>query len=276
MPWTSYILFPYYQEHIESPYGTSPLMKGRPLQIVGTQALNRLSELGALQTQPPVSQDQDSDEDTAIYPGCRLGESAKVHEIGNPQAMLAVYSSVLSQYSDVTGTTGARLGQQTVSHTTAFAKDAELARGQIRIINYTNSTLEGPLERFLHMEYHLGRKNMGPELFFIRPYGGFVKVKKSLLPDHVEFEAYGAGQPADDNAKNQKRMAALQMAINIDQMLVAAGQPPKLDLNSVIEQLLSEGGWTDIDALMSQEALQGIEPNPGLQVASAQGLNFGQ
>jgi hypothetical protein len=275
MPWTSYLLFPYHQEHIDSPYATSPLMKGRPLQIVATQALNRIAELGALQIQPPVSQDEDSDEDTDIYPGCRLGESAKVHEIGNPSAMLAFYTAMINQYADVTGTTGARLGQQTNSHTTAFAKDAELARGQIRINDYSNSSLEGPLERFLHMEYHVGRQNMGSELFFIRPYGGFVKVKKSLLPDHVEFEAYGAGQPADENAKTQKRMQALQMAINIDQMLVATGQPPKLDLNSVIEQVLGEGGWTDLDALMSQEALEGINPNPGAQVAAQQGMNFG-
>lgn len=275
LPWTSYILFPYHQEHIDSPYGTSPLMKGRPVQKAATESLNRLMELAALQTQPPISQDEDSDESTAIYPGCRLGENAKVHEIGNPQAMLAVYAALLNQYADVTGTTGARLGQQTNSHTTAFAKDAELARGQIRISDYSNASLEGPLERFLHMEYHAGVKNMGTELFFIRPYGGFVKVKKSFLPDHVEFEAYGAGQPADENAKTQRRANSLQMAIQIDQMLVASGQPPKLDLNAIIEQTLKEGGWSDVDTLLSDAAQQGLEPNPGLQVAAQQGLSFG-
>jgi hypothetical protein len=250
-------------------------MKGRPLQQLATQSLNRLSELGALQAQPPVSQDEDSDESTAIYPGCRLGESAKVHEIGNPQAMLAVYAALLNQYSDVTGTTGARLGQQTNSHTTAFAKDAELARGQIRISDYSNASLEGPLERFLHMEYHAGRKNMGSELFFIRPYGGFVKVKKSFLPDHVEFEAYGSGQPADENAKAQRRASSLQFAMQADQMGVAMGMPPTLDLRAVVEQALKDGGWSDIDALMSKQQQQGMEPNPGLQVAAQQGLSFG-
>jgi len=276
MPWTSYILFPYYKEHIDSPYGTSPLMKGRPVQMAATESLNRLMELGALQTQPPVSRDGDMQgEDPKVHPGAIWDEGVKPHDIGNPQAMLAVYSSLLSQYSDVTGTTAARLGQQTVSHTTAYSKEAELARGQIRINHYTDATLEGALERWLHMEYHTGRENMGEELFYIRPYGGFVKAKKSLLPDHVEFEAYGSGQPADENARNQKRFAALQMAIQIDQMLVSTGQPPKLDLGSVIEQVLMEGSWTDIDQLMSKEAIQGIEPNPGLQVAAQQGLSFG-
>jgi len=275
VPYSSYILFPYHNEHIDDPYATSPLMKGRPIQAAQTEALNRLSELGQLQSQPPVSQDSDDDENSQIYPGARLGESAKIHEIGNPTAMLAVYSAFDSQYSDVTGRTAARLGQQTVSHTTAFAKDAELARGQVRINSYVDASLEGPLERWLMMEYEMGRKNMTEEMYYIRPYGGFVRVKKAFLPEHVEFEAYGAGQPADENAKFQKRMAALNQAIQIDQLNISMGNPPTLDFASIIEQTLGEGGWTDIDQLKAQPQGPGVEPNPGLQVAAQQGLSFG-
>ena len=275
VPYSSYILFPYHQEHIDSPYATSPLMKGRPLQAAQTEALNRLMELGALQSQPPVSQDEDSAAPTKIYPGCKLGESAKVHDIGDPQAMLAVYQFLDGQYSDVTGRTAARLGQQTVSHTTAFAKDAELARGQIRIVDYSDSTLEGPLERWLAMEYEMGRKNMGEETFYIRPYGGFVRAKKAFLPDHVEFEAFGAGQPADENAKFQKKMSALNQAIQIDQIAISMGQPPTLDFASIVDQTMREGGWTDIDQLKAKQQGEGPEPNPGLQVAAQQGLSFG-
>jgi len=36
-----------------------------------------------------------------------------------------------------------------------------------------------------------------------------------------------------------------------------------------------EGGWTDIDPLLAQQEGQGMEPNPGLQVAAQQGLAFG-
>ena len=275
VPYSSYILFPYHNEHIDDPYATSPLMKGRPIQAAQTEALNRLSELGQLQSQPPVSQDSDDDENSQIYPGARLGESAKIHEIGNPTAMLAVYSAFDSQYSDVTGRTAARLGQQTVSHTTAFAKDAELARGQVRINSYVDASLEGPLERWLMMEYEMGRKNMTEEMYYIRPYGGFVRVKKAFLPEYVEFEAYGAGQPADENAKFQKRMAALNQAIQIDQLNISMGNPPTLDFASIIEQTLGEGGWTDIDQLKAQPQGPGVEPNPGLQVAAQQGLSFG-
>jgi len=275
VPYSSYILFPYHQEHIDNPYATSPLIKGRPIQAAQTQSLNRLMELGALQSQPPVSQDSDSDEPSDIYPGAKLGESAKIHEIGNHQAMLAVYSALDSQYSDVTGRTAARLGQQTVSHTTAFAKDAELARGQVRINHYVDASLEGPLERWLMMEYEMGRKNMVEEMFYIRPYGGFVRAKKDFLPDYVEFEAYGAGQPADENAKFQRRMGALNQAIQIDQLAISMGMPPTLDFAAIVDQTLKEGGWTDVDQLKAQPQGQAMEPNPGLQVAAQQGLSFG-
>lgn len=277
LPYSSYILFPYHHEHVDSPYATSPLMKGRPIQKTATQALNRLSELGALQSQPPLSRDSDTDEEPDVYPGAKWGESVKEHMIGDPQAMLAVYSSLLSQYSDVTGTSAPRLGAQTVSHTTAFAKNAELARGGVRISDYADSTLEGALTRWLYMEYQMGRENMGEEMFYIRPYNGFVRVKKDFLPDHVEFEAFGAAQPADDRERFEKRFAALQQAIQIDQLRISVGQQPKLNLDRVIEQMLSEGGWTDIDAFLNTDApaQEGMEVNPGLQVAAQQGLAFG-
>lgn len=276
VPYSSYILFPYHQEHIDSPYATSPLMKGRPLQYAQTEALNRIMELGALQVQPPLSMDMDSDDPSEIYPGAKVGESAKILEIGNPTAMLAIYQALDGQYSDVTGRTAARLGQQTVSHTTAFAKDAELARGQIRINDYSDSCLEGPLERMLMMEYEMGRKNMGEEMFYIRPYGGFVRVKKDFLPEYVQFEAFGNAQPADERLKQEKRMNSLQTALQVEQMAISMGMPPSLDVKAIIEQTLMEGGWTDVDALMQKEQGQGMEPNPGLQVAATQGLSFGR
>jgi len=276
MPFSSYILFPYHQEHIDSPYATSPLMKGRPVQATATEALNMLMELGALNVLPPLSRDSDTDEEPEVYPGAIWGDTVKPNQIGDPQAMLAVYSSLLQQYADVTGTTAPRLGAQTVSHTTAYAKDAELARGQVRINNYVDSTNEGPMKRWLHMEYEMGRANMTDELFYIKPYNGFVQIKKSFLPDFVEFDVYGAGQPADEQAKFQKRMVALQQAVQLDQLRISMGMPPKLNLDTLIEQELLQGGWTDIDMLINQSAPQTqMEPNPGLQVAAQQGLAFG-
>jgi len=279
VPYTSYILFPYHREHIDSPYATSPLMKGRPLQMASTQALNRLMEWAALQIQPPLTKDADADTDPETFPGAVWDESVSSNQIGDGNAMLAVFQALLSQYSDVTGTTAPRLGQQTLSHTTAFSKEAELARAQIRVNDYVNSTLESPLTRWLHIEYQLGRKNMGDEMFYIRPYQGFVRVRKEFLPDFVEFEAFGAGQSADENVKFQRRMAAFNQAVQLDQLSISQGNPPSLDINASIQQILREGGWTDIDVLTPQPQAQEIAPelvNPGAGVAAQQALAFGQ
>jgi len=286
VPYSSYVLFPYHKEHIDSPYATSPLMKGRPLQGAATEALNRLMELGALQVQPPLTRDRDSDDQPEVYPGALWGDDVKAAIIGDPQAMLAVYSSLLTQYGDVTGTTSPRLGQQTLSHTTAFSKEAELARAQIRVNDYVDSTLETPLTRWLHMEYEMGRKNMGEEMFYIKPYGGFVRVKKSSLPDFVEFEAFGAGQSADESARFQRRMSSFNQALQMDQLAVSTGQPPTIDLQKAITQVLLEGGWTDVDAITRSEGpvagaegAQGVEGgselSPGLQSTALQALAFG-
>lgn len=277
MPYSSYLLFPYHQENIDTPYATSPLMKGRPVQMAAVEALNRVMETGALHVQPPLSRDADSDDKPQTYPGALWGETVKPNMIGDPAAMLSVYDRFLAQYADVTGTTAPRLGAQTVSHTTAYAKDAELARGQIRVNDYADSTLEGPLTRWLHMSYEMGRKNMGEEMFYIRPYGGFVRIKKAFLPDYVEFDAFGAAQPSDEREKFQKRFDSLQQAMQIDQLGISMGKPPKLNLDGIIEQMLMEGGWTDIDNMLNnQPPSQGLEPNPGLQVAAQQGLAFRQ
>jgi len=266
IPYSSYVLFPYHKEHIDSPYATSPLMKGRVLQGAATQSLNRLMELAALQTQPPLNRDRDSDEDPEVFPGALWGDDVKPVQIGDPQAMLAVYSSLLTQYGDVTGTTSPRLGQQTLSHTTAFSKEAELARAQIRVNDYVDSTLETPLTRWLHMEYEMGRKNMGEQTFYIKPYGGFVRVNKSALPDYVEFEAFGAGQSADEAARFQRRMSSFNQALQMDQLAVSTGQPPTIDLQKAITQVLLEGGWTDVDAITRSEGpVAGAEGAPGVE-----------
>ena len=87
-------------------------------------------------------------------------------------------------------------------------------------------------------------------------------------------------------------MAALNQAVQIDtlrmQQQAQLGQPPtpKVDLEAAIEQILKDGGWTDVDAITrstehAQGAMgpQGMEGNPGVDsgnVSTAlQALAFG-
>jgi len=292
-PFTSYILFPYFQEDIESPYGSSPLIKGRPVQASAVYALNRLLEVGAYNAQPAVVYDPD-DVEPQLFPGAKLaGNDIKTLEIGDPQALLAVYSSFLNQYADVTAVNAPRLGAQTISHTTAYSKEAELARGQVRTVDFVNDTLDGPLTRWLDIEYELGLRALkGNMTLWLPQYNGYATIRKDLMPEEVGFEAFGSGGPAEERAKWERRMASLNQAVQLDtlrmQQQMQLGQPPqpKVDLDSAIEQVLLDGGWTDIDAITRNEAVsqgtpapQGMEGglggNPGNISTALQAIAFG-
>src|SRR5581483_907217 len=59
-PFNSYLLFPYHWEGADDNYPTSPLMKGRPVQMAATDALNRLMVSSALKNSPPIGYDKNN------------------------------------------------------------------------------------------------------------------------------------------------------------------------------------------------------------------------
>lgn len=269
----SYIEFPYHSEHLDSAYPASPLMKGRPLQIAAVDALNKMMMSGALNVLPPIQWDKDDPELASnggpqVYPGALWGAATKItpHAIGNPDALQRIYIGLLQQYSNVTGINAPRLGAQTVSHTTAYAKEAEMSRGTVRTVDYVRSSLKGPLEQWLSMEYEMGRQELKETSVYIAPYGGFVKISKNTLPERVVFDAHGSGGPAEENAKTQKKLQSLQFAMQIHASAAQMGQDTGLDLTRTMEQVLREGGWVDIDALLAEPEPPGTPPQqaPGL------------
>lgn len=274
-PFSSYILFPYHYEHIDNPYPSSPLMKGRPVQIMATDALNRLMDSSALKNGPPVGYDPTSLAFTQSG-GPRIQPNAlweTIDEIkvytdvgGEPAALASIFSQAVNLYAELTGILPARLGAQTVSHTTAFAKDAELQRGAVRTVDYVNQSGHGPLTRWLDMSYKMGRDALGSRetiAFFIESYGGFVEISKSQLPDRSSFEWFGSGGPQDEAAKTQARLQALQLAISMDQLAISLGEQPTVDVGAAIREVLREGKWTDVDAITSVK-----EPGGGPAAAS--------
>jgi hypothetical protein len=276
MPFSSYLLFPYHYEDVDNPYPTSPLMKGRPVQMAATDALNRLMNSGALKQMPPIGWDRNDPVFAAlggpeIYPGAQWGTSdpqaIKVHhEVGGDTAALtSVYLNHVSLYAELTGVLPARLGAQTTSHTTAFAKDAELQRGAVRTVDYVRQSGSGPITRWLDMAYQMGRDALGKHediTFFIDSYGGFVKIDKSKLPEKAAFEWFGSGGPAEEQQKAARKLSALELGMKMDQLGAAMGKPPKIDLDAAIAEVLREGGWTDIDSItkMQTAAAPAVEP----------------
>ena len=270
---SSVIEFPFHREHIESPYGSSPCMKGRPVQVSAVFALNRALECAQYKAQPACSYDGDEAQ-PKLFPGSMVSSDSDINvlDIGDPAALFAMYQGFLSQFADVTAVNAPRLGAQTVSHTTAFAKDAELQRGQARTVDFVDDTLSGPLERFLDIEYELTRMSFkGKENVLLPEWGGYVEITTQLLPKEVSFEAHGSNGPAEEQQKKAMRMNSLNQAVQMDTLLMQqqaqlGQQPtPTVDLAEAIKQTLKDGGWIDVDAITrSEESPDRVEGQPGV------------
>lgn len=277
---SSYIQWPYHCEDVTDPYATSPLMKGAPVQKACVDMLNRMIMVAQIQAQPPVGYDKD-DQNFAgrggppIHPGASWATvgDVKIYDVGDLASMLQIYISLLQQYADVTGVNAPRLGAQTVSHTTAFAKDVEQQRGTLRTVDYVNSSLEGPWGEYLSIAWELGRPTMRNENVYIPSYNGFVTVSAKQLPEDVMFEAIGAGGPSEEAAKDQKRQNAVNIVLQLDQLRAQykqLGVEPSVDYDKLIEQIMRSGGWTDVDELLNT-ANATVQPGSG----GAEGLAGG-
>lgn len=288
-PFTSYVWQPYHVEDLTSPYGVGPLMKGMPIQMSATEALNRVLQSAILNTEPPLAYSPDEPQFQArggpeVAPRALWETETGVTpvEIGDPKALFQVYLGFLQQYADLTGINAPRLGQQTISHTTAFAKEAELQRGTVRTVDYVRSFLDGGLARLLHMEYEMGREAMSRRgmTFWIEEYGGWVTAGKDDLPDQALFEALGSAAPLDEQDRRQQKMGALQLVISVEQLdlqIKQAGVQPGIDLDQIKRVILREGGFVDIDTILAtvsgstQDGAAGpagVQGAPGLSAAN--------
>jgi hypothetical protein len=281
-PFSSYLFFPYHYEGADDFYPTSPLMKGRTIQMAATDALNRLMDSGALKNSPPVGYDHNNLTFTQaggaeIYPGAQWETADPVtvyNQIGgDPGALAGVLAQHINLYAELTGVLPSRLGAQTVSHTTAYSKQAELQRGATRTVDYVNQCGKGPIERWLDMAYRMGRDAMGKKdtSFWIEAYGGYVSVSKEQLPEDVMWEWFGAGGPQENQAKMQAKMQALQAALQMDAMAIKTGRKPTLNMSGSIKETLREGGWTDLDSIVTPEGVAGGPQAAPALPAPAQG-----
>ena len=260
---STYIVHKYHVEGPASAYPTSPLLKGMPVAKLAAQAMNRLMESAQLKNAPPIGYSRD---DPAMmssggpviepYAQWETVEPIQVYDEvgGDPATMFQIFTGLVQLYSDVTGINPPRLGAQTKSHTTAFAKDVELQQGAVRTVDYVRSSLEGPMTRLLELEYKMGFRDMkSKETIFIEAWNEFINVGKNHLPDIVRFVAIGSGAPAEDAARSQQRLNSAQFALQLDAAAQQLGSPPSVDVAALIRQVLSTGGWQDVDAITLEQ-----------------------
>ena len=73
----------------------------------------------------------------------------------------------------------------------------------------------------------------------------------------VAFDVFGAGGPQEEQTKSAARLQSMQLALQIDQagaQLAASGGQSSINIRAAIEQILHEGKWTDVDAILNAEA----------------------
>ncbi len=88
-PWRSYVITHYHHDKIDSAYGTSPLMIGSPIHKAATEALSRMLQAAALNTEPPVRYDP-SDYHLAAQGGPDISPRARWQtQVGKGSTVLA-------------------------------------------------------------------------------------------------------------------------------------------------------------------------------------------
>lgn len=253
---SSYFIFPYHQEDIGSPYAVGPLVMAHPIQAAMAHALNRAMDAATLSTNPHLFYDPSEPELVAtggpvLTPGGSTGMIGELREVapGDPGALFNIYLGLAAQYAELTGMTGARLGQQTSSHTTAFAKDVEVSRGQIRIVDYVKSIMQGPLAKWLQACYEesLDALGEGEISVYLHKSKSFIKLSRNALPNNVFFDIFGSAGPAEDAAKVGAQVQAMQMALGIETAKRQLGEGRPLDLTSLQQEILRKGGIADVD-----------------------------
>lgn len=226
----------YQRDDLNSPYGTSPLMKGQPIQEAATDALNRMMAVAALSSQPPISWDSTDTQLRAaggpqIYPGAQWPtddlNSIKDHKIGDLAESVNLYLALLQQYEDMTGVNAPRRGAQTKSHTTAYAVDVESSRGMVRTDDFVVLQEEGFLSSILYKEFEILKKTMGTQSVYVGSNGvdGYVNIARQDLPDDVTFVVEGSSGPISKREQQQALINAAQMAAQLSEMSMQVGGP---------------------------------------------------
>lgn len=272
----TYLVFDYHRENTKQRNGSAPLLKGAPINRLAAQVMNELVSSGQLKVQPPLGYSRDEPSFAAtggpvVYPGAQWETTDPINvydEVGgDPSVFFNIFSGLLQLYSDVTGINAPRLGAQTKSHTTAFAKDVELSQGAVRTVDYVNSALDGPLQHFLEMEYRMALKSWKKQVVYVGAWNEFVELERAHLPDIVAFQAMGTNAPAEDAQRAQAEMQAIQLALQIDSVAIQMGRESKMDHGAIIDKILRRAGIQDVSEVTidsAEAAPQGNGQLPGI------------
>lgn len=247
--------------HVEgiSAYGTSPILKGVPLQRAIGEILRRALQVAIKNAHPPCRYSP-SDPNFVGTNGPLLTAGAMNAAISDPtfwqfgdlNGLQTFYFGLLKQYEELTGVSAPRLGGTTKSHQTAFAVDQEITRGQARTVDYVRSLMKGAMNTFLNVEYRILRETMPAMKIYSEKLNGWFPMKRAYLPELVNFQVHGAGGPLEEREKQVRRAQALQLFIQLEPMARQLRATPG-DIDQIRKDILIEAGLTDVERYFGQE-----------------------
>ncbi len=279
-PFRSHVVGHYMRTAVDSPYGTSPLMKGQPVQEAATGVFNGMLSVGAWNANPPSVWDRNDPNMAALggpllYPGAVLGvdapDAVNLLELKSLGELTTIYLALLKQYEDLTGNTEQRRGAA-VSHRTAQGDAISASQGVSRTDDFVTSMEQGPLTTMLFMEYAIIKKFMTTSVAVPVNAGGiegFVNVAAADLPDEVSFTVQGSSGATSEREKLQTLVQTIQLSIQLAQVAVSLGQPVPLNVQEMLVELWNESGFPNAGRFVggTQDIPAGSQANAPLSGA---------
>ena len=163
-PFRSYLTGVYDQDDIRSVYGSCPLLKGRPLQVAGTEIANRMINSAALNAEPTVAYDADDTQLTAdggpvFAPGKLIKadnpDSIREFRGGDLGAFFGTWNGIKQAYEETLHIQDPRRGADVKSHTTAFANQLVQARSLLPTEDFALDVEASPVVNWLYRHHAL-------------------------------------------------------------------------------------------------------------------------
>ena len=274
-PFSSYTVGYYMRDGLEYPYGTSPLIKGQPLQEAATELLNDILAAAAIAGIPPCFYDKNDPGLTAqggpnLFPrsmnAVESPEAVKFMDRPDIQYLVQAYMAIVKQYEDLTAVNDPRRGGGMKSHTTATAMDLEQSRGLARTDDFVQGQLYGPITSLLYKEFEVIKRVLKTPQPIQADSGGiegWINVAAADLPDSVAFAVFGAAGLLNERQGLENFMAATNSTLQMIPIAAQLGSPIPIDFERLSQEIFRRAGINNAATFLGAKASAGAQPVPG-------------
>lgn len=258
MPFASYITGVYERDKLDDVYGSSPLTRGRPIQVAATEVANRLINVAVLNAEPPVSYDPDdiyliAEGGPKVAPGKLWKASSPdkivVHKIGDLPALFQIFQGLKADYEQITRIDDPRRGAELKSHTTGFAADLASSRSLLPTQDFATEAEVGPVLSWLYMHFELAKKALGGgTTVFVNTRGakGHFELTREHMPEKADFTVEGASGLVTKRERRETFLAYYKTQVETAVLKAQMGAPLP-DFAALDRELAAQFGIADAE-----------------------------